>query len=446
METMTLPARGISREDLLAKLSALKAGDSDWQGGRVFSLVYNAGPDVAAIAREAYSTFIAENGLSPFAFPSLLKMETEVVAMTAGLLGGDAETAGSMTSGGSESIFMAMKAARDWAREHKPAIVAPEVVLPLSAHPAFNKAAHYLGLKTIVTPLKDDLTADADAMSAAIGDNTVMIVGSACSYPHGMIDPIAGLAAIARERELWLHVDACVGGFILPFLERLGHPIPSFDFRLAGVSSLSADIHKYGYVPKGASVVLYKNLALRKYQFFAYADWPGGVYGTPSLCGSRPGGAIAASWTVMHYLGEEGYLRLAKEISEATARLLAGVREIPGLYILGQPLGSIFAIGSDRLNIYALGERMKSYNWFIDSQHRPPSLHMTIMPAHNQIVEPFLADLNRAASEVAALTSDDISGEAAMYGMVGSLPDRGLAKDFALEYLNDLYRFRSPGP
>ncbi len=445
METMRLPARGIPRPEVLAQLAAMKANDSDWEAGRVFSLVYNAGVDVMAIAGEAYLAFIAENGLSPFAFPSLLKMETEVVAMTANLLGGSAETAGGMTSGGSESIFMAMKAARDWAREHKPGVGAPEVVLPLSAHPAFNKAAHYLGLKTVVTPLKGDLAADVSAISDAIGGNTVMLVGSACSYPHGMLDPVGELAAIAQKRKLWLHVDACVGGFILPFLKRLGHDIPPFDFRLEGVSSISADIHKYGYVPKGASVVLYKNPALRKYQFFAYADWPGGIYATPSLLGSRPGGAIAASWAVMHYLGEEGYLRLAGQIAEATSRLKAGISEIPGLYILGRPPGSILAIGSDSLNIYALGERMKNYHWYIDSQHRPPCLHLTVMPVHNQIVEQFLADLRCAVAEVSVLKDNDIAGEAALYGMIGSLPNRDQAKEFALEYLTDLYRLRPPG-
>ncbi|MDI6726888.1 MAG: aspartate aminotransferase family protein, partial [Smithellaceae bacterium] len=320
METMSLPQKGVSREEILGKLSAMKSGDSDWEGGRVFSLVYNAGEDVAAIARDAYRVFIAENGLSPFAFPSLLRMETEVVSMVAGLLGGNAETAGAMTSGGSESIFMAMKAARDYAREHKPRIASPEIVIPLSAHPAFNKAAHYLGLKTIITPLRPDLTADPAAIREAAGGNAIFMVGSACSYPHGMIDPIEELAAIARERDIWFHVDACVGGLILPFLTRLGKDIPPFDFRVEGVRSVSADLHKYGYIPKGASVVLYRTGELRKHQFFAYADWPGGVYGTPSLSGSRPGGAIAASWAVMNYLGEEGYLRLAGQISEATSR------------------------------------------------------------------------------------------------------------------------------
>ncbi len=442
METMNLPPQGASREELLEKLAAMKSGDSDWEGGRVFSLVYNAGEDVAAMAREAYRIFIAENGLSPFAFPSLLRMETEVVAMLAGLLGGDGGTAGTMTSGGSESIFMAMKAARDYARTYKPEIEKPEVLLPLSAHPAFNKAAHYLGLKTVVTPLRADFTADPLAIREAAGGNTIFMVGSACSYPHGMIDPIGELAAIARERDIWLHVDACVGGLILPFLARLGKDIPPFDFQVEGVSSISADLHKYGYIPKGASVVLYRTGELRKHQFFAYADWPGGVYGTPSLSGSRPGGAIAASWAVMNYLGEEGYLRLAGQISEATSRLQAGIEAIPGLHILGSPPGSVFAFGSDRLNIYALGERMKGYGWFIDSQQLPPSLHMTIFPVHNRIVEPFLADLGRAVEGVANLQDRDISGEAALYGMIGSLPDRGQARDFALEYLHDLYRLR----
>jgi len=440
MAQIQFPEKGTSREELLSALHAFKSDDSDWKGGRVFSLIYSAGEDVKTFAEEAFNVFINENGLSPFAFPSLLRMETEVVSMVGSLLGGDSETVGAMTSGGTESIMMAVKAARDFARAQRPSITNPELVMPLSAHPAFNKAAHFLGLKTVIVPTDKTLRADVKAVGDAISENTVMVIGSAFSYPHGMIDPIEELAEVAAGKEVWFHVDACVGGYILPFLSKLGYPIPPFDFRIPGVSSMSADIHKYGFIPKGASTVLYRNAQLRQYQFFVYADWPGGVYGTPSVSGARPGGPVAASWAVIKYLGLEGFMRLAKTTMETTKNFIEGIEAIPELYVLGKPQATVFAFGSDVLNVYALGEKMKTFRWYIDSQHLPPCLHMTISPAHASIVEPFLSDLRQAVNEVASLKGEDITGEAAMYGMIGSMPDRAMARDFAIQYLSDLYR------
>lgn len=441
MAKLEFPQKGMPREELFSELRSLKSGDSDWKNGRMFSLVFNAGEDIAGVAEEAYALFMVENGLSPFAFPSLLKMETEVASMMADLFHGDSDTVGNMTSGGSESILLAVKAARDYARSRKPHIIRPELLMSLSAHPAFNKAAHYLGLKTVIVPTqKGTLDADVEAMGRAVTENTVMMVGSAPSYPHGIIDPIEELAGKAAGKDIWMHVDACVGGLELPFVKRLGYPLPNFDFQIPGVCSLSADIHKYGFTPKGASVVLFRNPELRKYQLFAYADWPGGVYATPNVSGSRPGGPIASSWAVLKYLGLEGYMRLAAQSMEATQKLIEGIKSIPELYVLGKPLTTVFAIGSDVLNIFALGEKMKEYRWFIDSQHLPPCLHMTISPIHVAIVEPLLDDLRAAVKETARLKPEDISGEAAMYGMIGSLPDRAQAEEFAVQYLNDLYR------
>lgn len=442
MSQVEFPQKGIPREEIFNTLQSIRAGDADWKHGRMFSLVYNAGEEVERLAAEAYALFINENALSPFAFPSLLKMETEVVSMIASLLGGNSETVGFMTSGGSESIMLAVKSARDFARAQRPQITQPELILPSSAHPAFHKAAHYLGIKTVVVPTDKSLSADVETISRVINNNTIMLVGSAFSYPHGIIDPITELAEVAVKNDVWLHVDACVGGMILPFLSRLGYPIPPFDFRVAGVKSISADIHKYGFTPKGASTILYRNAELRQYQIFAYADFPGGAYATPNVLGSRPGGPIAASWAVIKYLGLEGFMRLAKITIETTKRLIKGIEAIPGLYVLGKPPATVFAFSSDVLNVFALGDKMKSLGWNIDSQHLPPSLHMTVFPIHATIVETFLADLEQAVKKVITLKPEDISGEAAIYGMIGSMPDRGMAKDFAVQYLNDLYRVR----
>jgi len=256
--------------------------------------------------------FFSENALNPTVFPSLRRMETEVVAMTAALLGGDEHTVGNMTSGGTESLLMAVLTAREWGRAHKPDVQAPEMVLPATAHPAFEKAAHYFGVRPVHVPVGPDLRADVERMRAAITPRTVLLVGSAPSYPHGVVDPIVEIAQVAQEHGLLCHVDACVGGFELPFLRRLGYPVPDFDFQVPGVTSMSADLHKYGYAAKGASVVLYRDSALRRHQFFAYTDWPGGVYASATLAGTRPAGPIAAAWAVLHYLGEEGYLALAE--------------------------------------------------------------------------------------------------------------------------------------
>ncbi|MBM4333201.1 MAG: aspartate aminotransferase family protein [Deltaproteobacteria bacterium] len=442
MKQISLPKKGISKEEVLSNLRSFKSGDADWHDGRMFGLIYNAGLDVEEMVKEAYATYMFENALSPFAFPSLLKMETEFISMVSALFGGDDETVGSMTSGGTESILMAVKAAREWARAKRPEIKIPELIAPITIHPAWNKAADFLGLKIVLTPVDEEFKADVKAMQEVINENTIMLGASAVTYPHGVVDPINELGAIAEEKNLWLHVDACLGGYILPFLRTSGYDIPPFDFSVPGVQSMSVDIHKYGYTSKGASTVLYRNKELRQHQFFVYTDWPGGVYATPCLSGARPGGAIASAWAMLHYLGEEGFLKLARAARETTLGLMEGIRRIPGLFILGNPPATVFAFGSNEINVYKLAVKLKERGWHIDSQHRPPSLHMTISPAHEKIIEPFLKDLQESAKEVSGTDSGEASGMAALYGMMGTMPDRKMARTFALQYLNDLYRLK----
>ncbi|MDH3877353.1 MAG: aspartate aminotransferase family protein [Desulfobacterales bacterium] len=443
MGQISLPKKGMPKEEVLNTLKSFKSDDVKWHEGQLFGLIYDAGPEVEALVKEASALFLIENGLSPMAFPSLVKMETEVVSNVISLSGGDDETVGSFTSGGTESIFMALKAARDWARHTYPQIEAPEMVVPVTAHPAWNKAAHYLDIKISMTPVKDDLRADVAAMQNAITKNTIILGGTAVTYPHGMVDPVEEIGALAEKKNLWLHVDACLGGLMLPFLKRLGHEIPPYDFSVPGVTSISADIHKYAYTPKGVSTVMYRNRDFRKFQIFAYADWPGGVYATPCLAGARPGGTMAAAWAVMHYLGAEGFMALAQKARAATEKLIEGINAIAQLYVLGDPDATVFAFGSDEINIYELSARMAGVGWHMEAQQLPPSLHMTVSPVHLSVADKFLDDLRRIAPEVPPADSQDLSQQAAMYAMLGTMPDRSMAREFAVDYINDLYRFEN---
>lgn len=440
MPRISLPEKGSSREDILSALKSMKFNDADWHSGQLFGLIYDAGEEVETLVKEAATLFMIENGLSPMTFPSLLKMENEVISMVLSLMEGDDQTVGCLTAGGTESIFMAIKAARDWARKEKPGIDKPQMVVPVTAHPAWNKAAHYLGIDIVMVPVDDGFRADPAAMQDAINENTIILGATAVTYPHGMVDPIEAIGALAEENKLWLHVDACLGGLMLPFLRKLGYDIPAYDFRVPGVSSISADIHKYAYTPKGISSVLYRNSELRKFQFFMYADWPGGVYGTPSMAGGRPGGVLAAAWAVMNHLGEEGFLKLARDARTAAEKLMAGIEDTPPLYVLGKPDATVFAFGGQDVNIYELSARLKERGWHAEAQHLPASLHMTVSPIHHTIVDNFLKDLKEAVKGLPAVDAEDVSETAAMYGMIGTMTDRKMAREFALAYLDDLYK------
>ncbi len=405
-----LPSKGESAEQILDAMRASQQQDVNWHDGRVWSLVFHARDDVSELLREAYSLFLPTNGLNPTAFPSLQKFEAEVVAMTASLLGAGEAVVGNMTSGGTESILMAVKTARDWARVQKPDIDTPEMILPATAHPAFEKAAEYFSVKTVHIPVQADFRANVDAARAAVTPNTILMVGSAPSYPQGVIDPIAEMAAMARERGFLFHVDACVGGFMLPFVRRLGYPLPEFDFSVPGVTSISVDLHKYAYAAKGASVILYRNKALRRHQFFVYPNWPGGIYASPTMTGTRPGGAIAAAWAVMHYLGAEGYLAIADVVMKTVKKLRKGINAINGVYILGDPAMSVLAIGSDSLNVYEIADELAARGWHLDRQQFPPSLHLTVTYAHQQVVDQFLADLAQSVTQVRRFDVNRLAG------------------------------------
>lgn len=479
--TLPFPSTRKTKDEVLAVMRAARDHDVQWQKGRAFSLVYHAGKDVDDLLKEASLLFFSENGLNPTAFPSLRKFETEIVAMAASLLSGDENVAGTVTSGGTESLLMAVKTARDWARENHPEIKQPEMILPITGHPAFEKAADYFGVKAVHIPVRADYRANVDAARKALTPNTILMIGSAPAYPHGVVDPIRELAAIAQEHNILFHTDACVGGFMLPFVRKLGHPVPDFDLSVPGVTSISADLHKYAYAAKGASLILYKTAELRRHQMFVLTDWPGGIYPSPAMGGTRPGAPIAAAWAVMNYLGEEGYLELTDLVMKAARHLQAGVNATPGLKVISDPEMSVFAIGSDGLDVYALADELTARNWHLDRQQFPPTLHMTVQFGHVGVVDEFLGDLADAANVVRKPSFEktanawlltianflvrilpeawvtalmekvsrllggggELPGKMApMYGLIGSLPNRGDLKEMVLDLLDGMTRYK----
>lgn len=438
---MRIPEHGIGSEQVLEDIRALQVEDADWKSGHTWSLVYHASEEHTQLLKDAYGMLFSENGLNPIAFPSLRRLEAEVVSMTATLLNGDPAVAGTMTSGGTESLLMAVKTYRDWGRAVL-GIDKPNMILPRTAHAAFGKAGHYFGVEPVWIEVADDLRADVAAMRDAITPETVLLVGSAPNYPHGMIDPIEDLGALAAETGIGMHVDGCLGGFLLPWVERLGYPIPPFDFRVPGVTSMSADVHKYGYAAKGASTVLYRTAALRRYQFHVTTGWPGGIYASPSMAGTRPGGAIAAAWAALRSMGEDGYLAIAEEIMTAARRLIDGVVAIDGLRVLGNPPASVFAFESDSddVDIYAVGDSLENMGWHMDRQVAPASLHvMVTSPAHGEVADQFLADLEAAVDHVRGNPAASQKGQAALYGMMTTLPDPTMVDEVVLQMLDGLY-------
>ncbi len=435
---MKIPEKGQDPESVLASMQDMRKQDADWRAGKTFSLVYFLDDEHTDLLKQAYTMFFSENGLSPMAFPSLRRFETEVISMVVDMLGGGPGAIGSMTSGGTESILMAVKAARQWAKANKPDIAKPEVILPITVHPAFEKAMHYFDLQPVHIPVGEDFRANVEEARKAVNKNTILMVGSSPSYPHGVIDPIEELASIAADNGILFHVDACLGGFLLPWLKKLGYPIPPFDLSVEGVTSMSADIHKYGFASKGASCVLYRDEELRKHQYFAYTQWPGGLYASPSATGTRPGGAIAAAWATLKHMGQDGYLATAKNIMNITERFKKGIEQIDGLRILGNPDMSVFAFTTDKGDIFALGDELENQGWHLDRQ--PGALHMMITPVHENVVDEFLSDLGSAAKKVASSSDGEVSGMAAMYGMVAALPDKGQAKEMVIEFFNQLMK------
>jgi sphinganine-1-phosphate aldolase len=447
--TSKIPATGQPREKVLALMEQLRAAEAErWRDGYASGSVYHGDESHIEFLNRIYATQSQTNQLHSDLWPSAAKFEAEIVSMTAHMLSAEATGApfdselgvcGSVSSGGSESILLAMKTYRDWARQTR-SIIEPEIVVPRSAHAAFHKAAQYFNIALKPVPLDDRFRADVDAVAAAITDNTIALVASAPNFPYGTIDPVDKISDLALKRGIGCHVDACLGGYFLPWAERLGQPVPAFDFRLPGVTSMSCDTHKYGFAAKGTSVVLYRGRELRHYQFFTIADWPGGLYYSPTFSGSRPGGLSAACWAALVTIGEAGYLKAAQAILDAAATMKRGIREIPELKLLGEPL-AVFAFGSDELNVYEVLDQMSARKWALTGLQHPPGIHLSTTLRHTQpgVAERFVHDLKESVAHVRANPGAD-GGMAPIYGMAAAIPDKTIVHDMLRQVIDIYYR------
>jgi sphinganine-1-phosphate aldolase len=426
---MKIPETGVGSEELFTTLERYRSGDTDWRAGRTWGYVFDAGREIEAVAKRAFAMFMSENALDPTIYPSLLRLENEVVAMALAHLSGPEGAVGNFTSGGTESIILAVKAARDSFREQHPGASTPELLLPVTAHAAFHKAAHYLGVRVVPLPLDPrSFKADSSAARELVGPQTMLIVGSAPSYAHGVIDPIGELAALAAERGIPCHVDACIGGFLLPYFARLGRPVPAFDFRLPGVTSISMDLHKYAYAPKGASVVLFRDKAMRRHALFACSQWSGYTLVNTTVQSTKSGGPLAGAWAVLSHVGDAGYLEIARQLAGGFDQLLAGIREIPELRLLGEPEMTLLACASDELSVFVLGDEMKKRGWYIQPQlgigAEPPSFHLSQNPSNVPQIPEFLSDLRASVASAKAIGRPELPSE--LLGVLGSLDPASL--------------------
>jgi len=444
-----IPEMGRDRNDILKEMQQIGTAEtSKWKNGFVSGAVYHGDDEHIDFLNEVYAIHSQSNPLHHDVWPSSTKYEAEIVAMTAHMLGAkrtsddastDEEICGAVSSGGTESILLAMKAYRDRARAVK-RIRRPEMIVPSTAHVAFEKAAQYFNIKVIRVPVDHRFRADVEQTRKAITKNTIVIVGSAPSFPHGVIDPIEQLSELARQRNIGFHTDACLGGFVLPWLRKLGYDLPPFDFTLPGVTSISADTHKYGYAPKGTSVILYRGSELRHYQYFKAADWPGGLYFSPTLAGSRPGALSAACWASMVAIGQHGYTQAAQRIMQTASAIKKEIEKMSDLQVMGEPLW-VIAFGSETLDIYRVMDYMTAKGWSLNGLHKPACLHLCVTLRHTQpgVAERFIHDLKEAV-EYVKTNPQTKGGMAPIYGMAATLPVRSVVEDLLERYIDLLYK------
>jgi glutamate/tyrosine decarboxylase-like PLP-dependent enzyme len=436
-----LPETGRSRADILRDMETMRTQEeAHWKDGFVSGAVYNGDAEHIEFLNQVYALHSQSNPLHADVWPSATKFEAEIVAMTADMLGGEGQdVCGTVSSGGTESIMLAMKAYRDRARAQK-GVTRPEMVVPVTAHAAFDKASQYFNIKTVHIPVDENFRADVETARKAVTRNSIAIVGSAPSFSHGVIDPIEELSELARERGIGFHVDACLGGFVLPWAEKLGYPIPPFDFRLPGVTSMSADTHKFGYTAKGTSVVLYRGKELRHYQYYTATDWPGGLYFSPPFAGSRPGALSASCWAAMTSIGADGYLAATKKILETTNVIKEGIHEIPELHLMGDSL-FVVTFASNSLDIYKVLDAMTRKKWSLNGLHKPSCVHLCVTLRHTQpgVAERFIQDLKAAVAFVKA-HPEEKGSMAPVYGMAATMPMRGVVSDMLKRYIDLIFK------
>ena len=446
---LSIPEMGRDKNDIIKEMQEIEAEEtSKWKEGFVSGAVYHGDDEHIEFLNKVSAIHSQSNPLHPDVWPSSAKFEAEIVAMTAAMLGAKREPDGTgegeeicgvVSSGGTESILLAVKTYRDRARANK-GIKKPEMIVPSTAHAAFDKAAQYFNIKIIHIPVDNHFRADVDKTRKAITKDTIVIVGSAPSFPHGIVDPIEELSELAKQRGIGFHTDACLGGFVLPWARKLGYDVPAFDFTLPGVTSMSADTHKYGYALKGTSVVLYRGLDLRHYQYFKATDWPGGLYFSPTLAGSRPGALSAACWASMVATGKDGYIEATQKIMETASTIKSQIGKIPELHILGEPLW-VIAFGSEKLDIYRIMDCMTARGWSLNGLHKPPCVHLCVTLRHAQsgIAERFTGDLKEAV-EFVKNNPETKGGMAPVYGMAATLPVRSVVEDLLERYIDLLYK------
>lgn len=445
---LKLPAKGLKENELLKEIERYNGMcDVKWDEGRVSGAVYHGETDLTGILTKVYSKFAWSNPLHVDIFPDVRKMEAEVVQMCVNMFKGGKDACGTMTTGGTESILMACKTYRDWANDR--GIEKPEIVAPISAHAAFDKAAHYFNFKLVHVPV-DEKTRKCDlkAMKRAITKNTIALVGSAPQFPHGVMDPIEDIAKLAKKYNTGLHVDACLGGFLIPFMKKAGFDIPPFDFSVDGVTSISCDTHKYGFSPKGSSVVLYSTKKLRHFQFFVAPDWPGGIYACPSMPGSRQGAVIAATWATMLYFGEAGYVESTRRIIQTREKIEKELRKIKGIYVLGEPEVSIVAFASRDFDVYLLSDALTKRGWNLNSLQFPSSIHfcVTYLTTKKGVADSFVNDVRECCAKLMKDPQNNKEGMAAIYGMAQGIPDRSIVAEVACGFLDCVYNINTSQP
>lgn len=437
-----LPESGWKQEEVVQALDvSTQMVRTKWEDGRVSGAVYHGGKDMLDLQTKAYDAYSIANQLHPDIFPGIRKMESEVVEMVLNMFNAPKGACGTTTSGGTESLLLTCLAAREKAYQER-GITEPEILAPTTIHAAFDKAAHYFKMKLVHVPLDPKtFQVDLSIVKKLINKNTVLLAGSAPNFPHGIIDDIQGLSQLALKHNIPLHVDACLGSFIVPFMDAAGYKVPLFDFRVPGVTSISCDTHKYGFAPKGSSVIMYRNNQLRNYQYVILPGWTGGVYGTPTLAGSRPGALMAGCWVSMMKMGRSGYIESCKSIVGAARKFRKAVEETDHVYVLGDPLGSVVSFASDTVNTYELADSLKAKGWHLNALQKPAAIHVAATRLTVPAMDDLIKDLKDSVEELVAKGSTKATGDtAALYGVAGSISTAGVAGRMAAGFLDCLYK------